>query len=154
MARNQGSTEGFVRPPGGGAPLDGIRVRIKATAADTSGVSSVMEIVSAGAGGPPLHIHRRHDEMFYVLEGEYRFRIGDEVLEAPAGTFCYARRGTPHTYASTGATPGRVLSVVTPGGLEEYVAELDLLYREGASEDAIACLNRAWATEIVGPGLE
>jgi hypothetical protein len=91
--------------------------------------------------------------MLYVLAGEYRFQMGDAVLTAPAGTAAYARRGTPHTYASVGATPGRLLSIVTPGGLEEYVTELDQLVREGASEDAIACLNRAWATDVVGPGL-
>src|SRR5437660_1098353 len=72
---------------------------------------------------------------------------------APAGTLAYARRGTPHAYARAGGSPGRLLVMVTPGGLEEYMTELDQLIQEGASEDSIACLNRAWATDVLGPGL-
>lgn len=149
MVRN-GDT-GWIRLPEEGRSVDGLGVRITVSAAETGGLCSAMEIAHAETGGPPLHVHHRHDEMLYVLEGEYRVQIGEAVVAAPAGTVAYARRGTPHTYASV--RPGRILSMVTPGGLEQYVAELDQLVREGASDDAIACLNRAWATEIVGPTL-
>lgn len=151
MIRNQGS--GVIRLPGDGAAIERAGVRITVAAAETGGLSSAMEIAHPEQGGPPLHVHHRHDELLYVLEGEYRVQVGDRVVAATAGTVAYAPRGTPHAYASVGKTPGRLLSVVTPGGLEEYVTELDQLVREGASDDAIACLNRAWATDVVGPGL-
>jgi mannose-6-phosphate isomerase-like protein (cupin superfamily) len=150
MIRNQ--EPGVIRVPGDERAIDSLGVRVRITAADTGGISSAMVIAHDGPGGPPLHVHRRYDEMFCVLEGEYRFHIGEAVEAAPAGTMAYARRGTPHTYACT-VSPGRLLSVATPGGLEEYLLELDQLISEGASEDALACLHRAWATEIVGPGL-
>jgi mannose-6-phosphate isomerase-like protein (cupin superfamily) len=143
----------IIRPPGDGAPISNLDMRVKLSTGDTGGLSSVIEVAHPENAGPPLHVHHRHDEILYVLEGEYRVRIGNAVAAAPAGTVAYARRGTPHTYTRMGRRPGRLLIVVTPGGLEEYMAELDQLVQEGASDDAIACLNRAWATDVLGPGL-
>jgi len=143
----------IIRLPGDGASIAGLDMRVKLSTVETGGLSSVIEITHPEGGGPPLHVHHRHDEILYVLEGEYRVQIGDVVAAAPAGTLAYARRGTPHAYARAGGSPGRLLVMVTPGGLEEYMTELDQLIQEGASEDSIACLNRAWATDVLGPGL-
>jgi quercetin dioxygenase-like cupin family protein len=150
MIRDQ--EPGVIRVPNDERAAGSAYAHVLMAGAETGGVSSVMEIAHDGPGGPPLHVHRRHDELLYVLQGEYRFRIGEVEAAGSSGTVAYARRGTPHTYACTGG-PGRLLIVATPGGLDEYVRELDQLVSEGASEDALACLNRAWATDIVGPGL-
>jgi len=32
--------------------------------------------------GPPLHVHTREDELFYVLEGEVVFQIADQRILA------------------------------------------------------------------------
>ncbi len=45
------------------------------------------EKVAAGSPGPLPHIHRRHDEAFYVLEGELTVRVGTRTVTAPAGSF-------------------------------------------------------------------
>jgi mannose-6-phosphate isomerase-like protein (cupin superfamily) len=58
------------------------------------------------AGGPPgpprwiapLHLHRKDDEAWYVLEGKLCVRVGNEVVEATAGAAVFVPRGTPHTY--------------------------------------------------------
>ena len=44
--------------------------------------------------GADLHIHRRHTDLFYVLEGELTVRLGaaDEHVAVPAGTLCGCRR--------------------------------------------------------------
>lgn len=143
----------IIRSPGESASIAGRDMRVKLAAGESGGLSSAIEITHPRGGGPPLHVHHRHDELLYVLEGEYRIQIGDTIAAAPAGTVAYARRGTPHAYAGCGNQPGRLLVVVTPGGLEEYMQELDQLVSEGASEDAVACLNRAWATDVLGPSL-
>jgi quercetin dioxygenase-like cupin family protein len=38
--------------------------------------------------GADLHVHRRHSDVFYVLEGELTVRLGveDEAVPVPAGT--------------------------------------------------------------------
>lgn len=66
------------------------------------------------AGGPtgpprliaPLHVHHRDDEAWYVLEGTLRVKVGDDEVEAGAGSAVFVPRGRPHTYWNPG--PGRV----------------------------------------------
>src|SRR5579875_4211335 len=111
----------YVVEPGGGEPISGQGVCIKAAAEQIGGQASVLEVVNPGFGGPPLHVHHRHDEMYYVVEGEYRLQFGDEAVTVPAGTFAFAGRGIPHTFASTGAMPGKLIIIGMPGGLEKYV---------------------------------
>jgi mannose-6-phosphate isomerase-like protein (cupin superfamily) len=73
------------------------------------------------AGGPagpprliaPLHLHHRDDEAWYVLEGTLRVQMGDEVVEAAAGSSVFVPRGTPHTYWNAGSGPLRYLLVMT-----------------------------------------
>src|SRR5262245_44738289 len=58
------------------------------------------------AGGPsgpprliaPLHVHFRDDEAWYVLEGTLRVRVGEDEVEAHAGSAVFVPRGTAHTY--------------------------------------------------------
>jgi mannose-6-phosphate isomerase-like protein (cupin superfamily) len=73
------------------------------------------------AGGPPgpprwiapLHLHRDDDEAWYVLEGKLHVRVGQEVLEASAGSAVFVPRGTPHTYCNPGPGLTRYLLVMT-----------------------------------------
>jgi uncharacterized cupin superfamily protein len=43
--------------------------------------------------GPPLHVHTREDESAYVLEGDLRFKLDDELFATPAGSFVPLRAG-------------------------------------------------------------
>jgi mannose-6-phosphate isomerase-like protein (cupin superfamily) len=61
----------------------------------------------------PLHIHHDDDEAWYVLEGRLRFRLGNDEVDAPAGSAVYAPRGTPHTYWNPGPVPARYILVMT-----------------------------------------
>ena len=73
------------------------------------------------AGGPPgpprwiapLHLHRNDDEAWYVLEGTLCVRVGEDVVEAPAGAAVFVPRGTPHTYWNPGSGVCRYLLVMT-----------------------------------------
>ena len=59
--------------------------QMKARAEDTSGALGLVEGSFYQGFGPPLHVHRREDEAFYVLEGQIRFRQGnDEFVAGPA----------------------------------------------------------------------
>lgn len=73
------------------------------------------------AGGPagpprliaPRHVHHSDDEAWYVLEGALRVLVGDEVVEARAGSGVFVPRGTPHTYWNPSPEPLRYLLVMT-----------------------------------------
>jgi len=75
--------------------LDGL-VRIRA-AARPGGVS-VLEHEARRGDSPPLHVHRHDDEVFHVLDGRLRLRVGDDDLVAEAGETLVAPHGVPHTY--------------------------------------------------------
>jgi mannose-6-phosphate isomerase-like protein (cupin superfamily) len=62
----------------------------------------------------PLHVHHADDEAWYVLEGSLTVLVGNEEVEAPAGSGVLAPRGTAHTYWNSAAEPVRYLLVMTP----------------------------------------
>lgn len=72
--------------------------------------------VRSDPGGPaaPPHLHRRHVESFYVLEGELALTIGDRELRAQAGSWVQVPPGVPHRLSSPGSEPVRFLNLHTP----------------------------------------
>ena len=98
----------------------GTTMRLIATSANTGGRYTVGEQVTPAGWGPPRHIHSREDEIFYILEGTYELHVGDERRTVSAGACAVLPRGVPHGFRNVGSTPGRLLFIITPGGLEEY----------------------------------
>jgi mannose-6-phosphate isomerase-like protein (cupin superfamily) len=81
----------------------------------------------------PLHVHHGDDEAWYVLSGTLGFRLGDEEIEAGAGSAVLARRGTPHTFRNAGPTEATYLLVMTP-----RIAELiEQIHQPGADVRAV-----------------
>ena len=97
-------------PPEAGKTFDvlGERVRCVLAGADTGGAYAIVEQVSQPGSGPPLHMHHREDEGFYVLEGDYEFTVGDRILRVTPGTYLFAPRGIPHIFKCVGTKPGRL----------------------------------------------
>jgi quercetin dioxygenase-like cupin family protein len=125
-------------------------VRVLVGGEQTDGhLGLVDETLSPEFDGPPLHVHPTFDELFFVLEGELIFQVGDELTSVAAGNWLLASRGTPHTFANHSGRPARVLIAVTPAGFERYFhlvsAELT-----GAEPPADAFGPRP-TTEQVGP---
>jgi mannose-6-phosphate isomerase-like protein (cupin superfamily) len=78
-----------------------------------------------GWGGPPQHIHREHDETFFVLTGTVRFTSGTDVLLARPAQLVTAPIGSPHTFANAQSdTPASLLCTVTPEKYIGYFREL------------------------------
>lgn len=116
-------------PSDGGKQVNilGIPMVIRLHGRDTNGVVSAVESHDVPGGGPPPHIHRREDETFQILEGEYEFMVGGQTILAKPGTTLFAPRGIPHTYRYLGQTPGRLLCVITPAGFEDFFEEIGAL---------------------------
>jgi quercetin dioxygenase-like cupin family protein len=116
----------FVGPDEGKAlpnPIGG-RMVVKVRDGDTDGSYSIHDnIIPAGSPGPLPHIHRDHEETFYVLEGELTVRVGERRITAPAGSFVVIPRGVVHQPSNPGTEPTRVLLIFSPAGMEHFFEE-------------------------------
>ena len=110
---------GYVIPPGTGLAGD---PSLKASHRSTGGALSVFETTIEA--GPPLHVHDREDECFYVLSGELSIRCGSDAFDAPAGSFVYLPRGRPHRFWASDQ-PARLLLITAPGGIEDYFRQIN-----------------------------
>jgi quercetin dioxygenase-like cupin family protein len=98
----------------------GALAEIKATAADTGGQLTIIEVTSHPGTEAPLHVHHRDDEAFWILEGDVTFEVGGETIEASVGDYVFGPRGIPHRF-SVGDRGCRMLFIMVPGGMEELV---------------------------------
>jgi quercetin dioxygenase-like cupin family protein len=92
---------------------------IKATSKETGGHYTLVEVLEP-EGEAPLHVHHREDEAFWVLEGEVTFQIGEETIEASAGSFVFGPRDVPHTF-TVNSGPARILFLLSPAGFEKFI---------------------------------
>lgn len=77
----------------------GSLITLKASAEQTGGRFSLIEMLSPGGVATPLHVHREDDETFYVLEGELTFYLEDgQPIPASAGSFVHVPGGIVHAF--------------------------------------------------------
>lgn len=138
----------------------GGRFTVKAMDADTKGHFSLMEALATRASEPPMHVHHKEDEAWYVLEGHMTFVVGDEELAAPAGAFVFAPRGIAHSF-TVDTDPTRVLVFASPAGFEHFAIEMG----EPADSDTpppgmtmpepevLAPVAHRYGIDVVGPPL-
>ena len=144
-----------VQPSEGGAadhPLGGA-VAFKVRGGETDGSVTAFETVVAPGLGPPLHEHANEEETLYVLEGEVRFKLGEEMVSGPPGTFVFVPRGTSHTFQNVGQTPARMLIHFTPSGMERFFEEFAELPVEEAGADVFHSIGAKVGMHVVGPPL-
>jgi mannose-6-phosphate isomerase-like protein (cupin superfamily) len=107
---------------------------------------------------PPLHVHHRDDEAFYVLDGELSLFVAGEQLSLGSGQAAFAPRGVPHSYRVE-SEEARWLVITTPAGFESFVREVaepapgDELPPAGRPHDPAALAEAAAnvGIEILGP---
>ena len=146
-------TKGFVVPAGGGKRYEDTPGRVFALKlpAGQTGESIMLfeETVPAGTGSTH-HLHHDSDEVVWVLEGEFTFKIGDEVFCGGPGTCAFLPRNVPHAWKSNGPGTGRAVFLYTPGHAGRYVEER---FERGQplsdAERARALERHRW--EVIGP---
>jgi quercetin dioxygenase-like cupin family protein len=153
---------GLILGPGEGRTIPGTdAMTLKASSEQTGGSIGVLEATSPPGYGPPRHIHYSSDELFYVLEGEFLFLVGERAVSAMPGSFVFIPRGTVHAAKVIWAEPGKVLTAYVPGGLErsfEEFARVRTEQRENAGRSTsrsmtVEAINEKFDSEFVGPPL-
>jgi len=89
---------------------------------DTANRYALIDMTIPPGGGPPPHRHS-FEELFHVLEGELEVTVRGTAHTAAAGHSVNVPGNAPHSFRNTGQTPARVLTFVTPAGLENFFAE-------------------------------
>ena len=131
---------------------------IKATAADTGGQMSIIEVTEPPGAEAPLHVHHREDEGFWLLEGSATFEVGDTTIEAEAGDYLFGPRDIPHRF-TVGPAGCRMLFIMIPGGFEEFIIKtsepaasrtLPPPSTEEPDFEHLASMARAYGGELLG----
>ena len=88
-----------------------------------------VKVVVPPGEGSVFHIHLDMDETFYVVDGEFEIRLGDDVHIVPAGVLAYGPRGIGHSFVNISDKPSTMLCMATPGGIEKFFEELSQLMK-------------------------
>ena len=151
----------IVARPGEGEALWflGTLATVKAATETTAGSFAVVEQLAPRGSGSPLHVHRREDEWFYVIEGELTFWVGGETIIAPAGSFVFGPKGIPHTFLVS-SDEARFLLVAEPAGFEEFMRavgepaqrlEMPPAATEPPDVAGLTAVAAEFGIEIIGP---
>ena len=147
----------FAVQAGEGARLStpsGDLAQVKTNSSNTNGSLSVIELRHEPRSGPALHTHANEDEVWWVLEGEYRFKAGDDMFRLSEGGMAFGPRGIAHCFQNVGDSPARMLIVTTPAGAERFFEEFADLPPGPRNYEDLNAFARAHGIEFVGPPLE
>jgi mannose-6-phosphate isomerase-like protein (cupin superfamily) len=139
------------------------RVAIRVASADGADGLSVIEHWMPLGEAPPLHVHRTEDELFRILSGRFRFRVGTRVLEAGPGDTLLAPKGVPHHFRVVSPEGGHCLTVTRGADFETMVRTVsrpaardglpDQVVPDAAMIDALAQACAANGIDVIGAPL-
>jgi len=129
----------------------GIDMKVMIAAAQTGGTCSVLIGELKPGDGPPPHLHRDHDEYFFVLESTLSLVVdGKENTVAPS-TLGFVPRGTTHSFKNIGTSTARLLEWTVPRDNERYFrAVYEMEVNGGFDPKRLAEINGQFATEFIG----
>ena len=110
--------------------FSGAEFLVKASAETTGGAFSIVEEIDPLDTG--LHVHEHEDELFFVLEGDHVFQVGDTEHAAGPGEIVFAPRGVPHAQRRVVPRTGRTLTMASPAGFEGFFRELSAAEADGS----------------------
>jgi quercetin dioxygenase-like cupin family protein len=111
------STGGVAVPPGSGREVSVGRNTLTVKSGPEEGHTLVGMFESAippGGGFPFAHVHDEYEEVFYVLEGEVEYRLGESWAVALAGSTICVPSGVVHAFRNSSTRLARHLVVHAP----------------------------------------
>jgi quercetin dioxygenase-like cupin family protein len=115
------------------------------------------EVRSAPGGvTPPLHVHARHAEAFFVFEGELTLRLEDGEHRAKSETWVFVPPEVVHTFSVTGDERAHFLDLHVPSlGFSNFVRGLHTARNKDEVRAVRAAFDQQPAPEYASadPGL-
>jgi len=109
----------------------------KLTGQQTGGAYYLFESVFEPGSGNQLHVHRREDEVAYVLEGALEIRLADQTVVVEAGSAAHLPKNIPHAIRNPLETTSRYLFMAIPAGLDQWFDALESARNDGRLNDAM-----------------
>jgi mannose-6-phosphate isomerase-like protein (cupin superfamily) len=126
--------------------MPGERMALRVHSREVGGAFTIVEARVPPLSGPPVHLHKDREEIFEVLDGEFRFRCAGEEFDVTPGTTVVVPRGAEHGWVNLGPRPSWLLFTFVPGGIDDFFAEIGRTSPDNWTE-----LARRHDTWIVGP---
>jgi uncharacterized cupin superfamily protein len=108
-------SELIVVRPGGGEVIGDSPERRVEILCDDDALHVTWSRFCPGREGAPLHVHRHHTDIFYVLEGELTVKLGAASVVVSAGTFARVPPLVVHGFANESDADMRYLNFHAPG---------------------------------------
>jgi len=154
--------KGFKVPAGEGRKhghlkLKGVNanvIDVKVSGSDTNGHLAIFEQTSLSQGkGVPLHIHPFQDEIFYVIDGSYKFQIGNDQYDLTIGDSIFLPRKIAHAWTQVSEKGKMIVTMQPAGKLENFFVTIAALDHE-PSQPEIAKIFSDNDMKVVGPPLK
>ena len=95
--------------------------QVKVSGKDNEDRCVIFDTLRPEKVGPRLHLHLDCDEWFFVRDGEFKFKAGDETIHLEAGDSLFVPRNMPHAFVKTSEGTARLIVMHQPAGtMEEY----------------------------------
>jgi quercetin dioxygenase-like cupin family protein len=139
--------------------LQGGRVHVLVSGADTEGRFALAHIRVIKGCEPPRHIHTYEDEIVYVLDGSVEFCVGETRRDILAGRAIVLPRGIEHSFRLHSDQADLLLMLMpidTEGFIEQLPQAASGLTQPhfpalSASIEQLVTLAARYGVEITGP---
>lgn len=100
-----------------------------------------------------MHIHHFQDEMFYVVEGEYLFQVGEDRHQVKTSDTIFLPRKVPHAFVQLTEKARMVVTYQPAGRMEEFFKKTDSWDSPPTAEE-IARVFEEHGMKVVGLPLQ
>lgn len=127
---------------------------VKVSGNDTEGDLAIFEQTSLSQGkGTPLHMHHGQDEIFYVIDGAYKFQVGNDKYDLKTGDSIFLPRKVAHAWTQV-SEKGKMTVIMQPAGkLENFFVTIAALDHEPSPQE-IAKIFSDNDMQVLGPPLK
>lgn len=142
--------------------LNSLMTVCRSSASGRDGVA-ILEFRAPYGDSPPTHVHHDDDEIFHLIEGRMRFRVGDKEFVLEAGQTVVAPKGVPHTFRVESKEGARGLNITAGPNFENFVRAMGRpAEHDGMPEpsrpspeliDRMTRTARAHRADVIGPPL-
>ncbi|UJW31702.1 cupin domain-containing protein [Saccharothrix sp. AJ9571] len=133
--------------------LPGGAFHLLADASHTHGALGANRLtLGVGATGAKKHYHAKSAELFYVLDGELDFLLGDTSERVSRGDLVVVPPGLAHAFGAAPGSTADLLAVLTPG-VERfgYFRQLGRIQRGEAGFDSLHAEQDRYDVHFVAP---